>query len=197
MSEMTKKDILNLQDSEIWDLFRDGSEVAFDHIYQVYFDRLYNYGCQFTPDHSLVEDAIQELFIELRRRSAHLSKTDKILPYLYSSFRRKIIRLRDKSLKNVEFDYSKNFNFSLSIEDVIVSRELEEEDLKKLRAGLEKLPEKYKEVIYHFYFENLSYNEIQEILGFDNIKSVRNLLYKSIKALRKLIVVIILILFYQ
>ncbi len=189
------KNNINLQDSEIWDLFIGGSDAAFDHIYQSYFDRLYNYGCQFTPDHSLVEDAIQELFIELRKRSAHLSKTDKILPYLYSAFRRKIIRLRDKAQKNVEFDYSKSFNITLSIEDKIVAKELEEEDLKKLHEALEALPENYKEVIYHFYFENLSYSEIQEILGFDHVKSVRNLLYKALKSLRKLIIIFLVILF--
>jgi RNA polymerase sigma factor (sigma-70 family) len=183
----------NLKDSEIWSLFLSGSDSAFDYVYTKYFDKLYNYGCQFTPDHLLVEDAIQELFIDLKRRLSNLSPTDNILPYLYTAFRRKIIRLRDKSRKNLEFDLSKNFLFTFSIEDKIIDQESIDENLEKLKKGLEGLSEKDREIIYHFYFENLSYNQIQEILGFDNIKSVRNLLYKAIKALRRSIIIIFLI----
>ncbi|MEQ8238370.1 MAG: hypothetical protein RIA69_04115, partial [Cyclobacteriaceae bacterium] len=65
-----------LTDGELWDLFRHGNDAAFDFIYQQYFDRLYNYGRQFTSHIAIVEDAIQELFIELRRRSSFLSPTD-------------------------------------------------------------------------------------------------------------------------
>jgi hypothetical protein len=79
-------------DLELWNLFRSGSEPAFEYIYQTYFDKLYNYGCQFTQDHGLVEDVLQELFLELKQRCRHLSETDNIQPYLYSAFRRKLIR---------------------------------------------------------------------------------------------------------
>ncbi|MEQ8546758.1 MAG: sigma-70 family RNA polymerase sigma factor [Cyclobacteriaceae bacterium] len=174
-----------LTDGELWDLFRHGNDAAFDFIYQQYFDRLYNYGRQFTSHIAIVEDAIQELFIELRRRSSFLSPTDRILPYLYNAFRRKIIRLRDKELKNQEFDVSKSFEITVSVEDEIITNDLEKEDLQKLQLAIQELSPKYREIIYHFYYENLSYTEIQEVLGFDNVKSVRNLLYKALKSLRK------------
>jgi len=172
-------------DVELWDLFREGDDAAFDFIYQKYFDRLYNYGRQFTSHTSIVEDAIQELFIELRRRSSFLSSTDKILPYLYNAFRRKIIRLRDKELKNQDFDINKSFEITVSVEDEIITNDLEQEDLQKLQVAIRELSPKYREIIYHFYYENLSYTEIQQVLGFDNVKSVRNLIYKALKSLRK------------
>ncbi|MFT5642064.1 MAG: RNA polymerase sigma factor (sigma-70 family) [Cyclobacteriaceae bacterium] len=172
-------------EGELWDSFRSGNDAAFDFIYQKYFDRLYNYGRQFTPHTAIVEDAIQELFIELRRRSSFLSPTDSILPYLYNAFRRKIIRLRDKELKNQDFDISKSFEITVSVEDEIITNDLEKEDLQKLQSAIQELSPKYREIIYHFYYENLSYTEIQEVLGFDNVKSVRNLLYKALKSLRK------------
>lgn len=180
------------KDSEIWSLFKGGNEVAFNHIYRISFDRLYNYGCQFTKDKALVEDAIQDLFIDLRRRSSTLSDTDKIMPYLYTAFRRKIIRLRDKSRRFQEFDASKSVAFTFSIENSIINQEMNSQELQKLEKGINDLPEKYREIIYHFYYENHSYEEIKEILGFENVKSVRNLLYKAIKSLRKLISVIII-----
>lgn len=192
---MEKKLIHELSDTEIWDLFREGSDNAFDFIYKKFYDRLYKYGCQFTPDHALVQDAIQELFIELRRRSSHLSSTDNILPYLYNAYRRKVIRLRDKSRRNQEFDMSKSFGISISVEDEIVSKDMQKEDLEKLQNAMNGLSEKYREIIYHFYYENLSYLEIQEIIGFDSVKSVRNLLYKAIKSLRNLMATFLIFIF--
>ena len=59
----------NLSDKEIWNQFRAGNDDAFERIYNSYFDRLYNYGCQFSKDHALVEDTLQELFLDLRRRA--------------------------------------------------------------------------------------------------------------------------------
>jgi RNA polymerase sigma factor (sigma-70 family) len=174
-----------LTDSEVWSQFCLGVESAFEYIYKTNFDRLYNYGCQFTADRSLVEDAIHELFIDLRRRRDHLSPTTKILPYLYSAFRRKIIRLRDKERRNQDFKENKCFEITLSVEDKIIRKDIEKEDLQKLQSAVACLTPRQREVIYYFYYENLGYAEIQEILGFENIKSVRNLLYTILKSLRK------------
>jgi RNA polymerase sigma factor (sigma-70 family) len=174
-----------LTDSEVWSQFCLGVESAFEYIYKTNFDRLYNYGCQFTADRSLVEDAIHELFIDLRRRRDHLSPTTKILPYLYSAFRRKIIRLRDKERRNQDFKENKCFEITLSVEDKIIRKDIEKEDLQKLQSAVACLTPRQREVIYYFYYENLGYAEIQEILGFEDIKSVRNLLYTILKSLRK------------
>ena len=192
MSESQKDSFGNLNDAEIWSLFLKGNEHAFHFIYQTNFDRLYNYGCQFTSDHMLVEDAIQEVFIDLHKRARFLSATDKILPYLFTAFRRKIIRMIERSRKHQTSEVDESFAFELSMEDEMIEKNLNESTMLRLKSSLEDLSPRYREIIYHFYYENLSYNEIQEILAFENIKSVRNLLYKALKALRKHVVVIMI-----
>jgi len=179
------KQFEELTDAEIWNQFCLGVESAFEYIYTSNFGRLYNYGCQFTTNTALVEDAIQELFIDLRRRREHLSPTHKILPYLYTAFRRKIIRLRDKESRNQEFEENKSFEITLSVEDKIIKEDIEKEDLQKLQSAVASLTPRHREVIYYFYYENMGYAEIQQILGFEDIKSVRNLLYSTLKTLRK------------
>lgn len=174
-------------DFEIWNLFRAGSDSAFNYIYQQYFDKLYNYGCQFTQDQSLVEDTLQDLFIELKLRCGHLSQTDKILPYLYSAFRRKMIRSRAKLNKFKALDSADSFPIIAGAEESIINDEEEREHHLRLQKALGALPENYREIIYLFYYENLSYEEIQAIQGFSNIKSARNLLYKAVNSVRKLI----------
>jgi RNA polymerase sigma factor (sigma-70 family) len=183
-----------LSDGEIWNLFRSGSDSALDYIYQTYFDKLYNYGCQFTQDQSLVEDTLQDLFIELKLRCAHLSPTDKILPYLYSAFRRKIIRFRTKQSRFKTLDSEDLFPIIAGIDELIINDEEEKEKHLRLQKALNELPENYREIIYLFYYENLSYEEIRAIQGFINIKSARNLLYKAINTLGKRIILFFLLL---
>ncbi|MCB0587372.1 MAG: RNA polymerase sigma factor [Phaeodactylibacter sp.] len=178
-------------DLEIWNLFRSGEESAFEFIYQKYFDKLYNYGCQFTRDHSLVEDVLQELFIELRRRRAHLSATNKIQPYLYSAFRRKMIRYRDKRSRFKELDAQQSFPIAPNIEESIIEDEIKREHLMRLQKAIESLSERHREIIFLFFYEDLTYEEIREIQDFENIKSARNLLYKALKSLRKKIEVLL------
>ena len=182
-----------LSDFEIWNLFRAGSDSAFDYIYQQYFDKLYNYGCQFTQDQSLVEDTLQDLFIELKLRCGHLSQTDKILPYLYSAFRRKIIRFRGKLSRFKELDSADSFAIIAGADESIIKDEEERENHLRLQKALNELPENYREIIYLFYHENLSYEEIRAIQGFTNIKSARNLLYKAINTLRNRIILFFLL----
>ena len=186
----------DLTDKEIWDLFRTGSDSAFEYIYLQYFDKLYNYGCQFTTDTALVEDVLQELFLDLKRRSHFLSGTEKILPYLYTSFRRKLIRQRTKSSRFKGIEEETSFAIDFSVEDQIIADEKKQAELMQLSKGMRELPEKYREIIFLFYFENFTYEEIKEIQGYEHVKSARNLLYKAIKALRKgMAVLLILIIF--
>ena len=68
-ASLSNKDSLNsLDDVRLWELFREGKEIAFTHIYGTHFKGLFQYGCQFTKNESLVEDALQDMFIELREK---------------------------------------------------------------------------------------------------------------------------------
>ena len=179
------KNQVDLTDKEVWELFRSGSNSAFEFIYKEYFDKLYNYGCQFTQDHSLVEDTIQELFLELNRRKEYLSATDKILPYLYGAFRRKIVRNRNNQNRFEKLDVGDTFPLEVSIEAMKIMEEEADSKKEKLANAITKLQEKDREMIFLFYYENLSYDEIREIHNFENIKSARNRLYKALIALRR------------
>ena len=65
-ASLSNKDSLNsLDDVRLWELFSEGKEIAFSHIYGTHFEGLFQYGCQFTKNESLVEDALQDMFIEL------------------------------------------------------------------------------------------------------------------------------------
>lgn len=180
-----------LTEGEIWDLFCSGDGAAFEFVYEQHFKKLYNYGSQFTSDNLLVEDTIQELFIELVRRKEHLSKTDRITPYLYSAFRRKLLRNRSRSSKLVTMNDENSFLIEYSIESALIEEEEKALMKAKLKKAVDELKEKDREIIYLFYYENFSYEEIQLIQGFENVKSARNLLYKALKKLKERMLLIL------
>ncbi|MEQ6120552.1 sigma-70 family RNA polymerase sigma factor [Reichenbachiella sp. MALMAid0571] len=174
-----------MDDFRIWKLFKQGDESAFVYIYKKYFKTLHNYGFQFTRNDNLIEDAIQDLFMDLRDRKEHLSDTDSIQPYLYQAYRRKIIRQRDREKKVFNELPATTFELDFSIEDSIIEKQTKEEITAKLKSEITKLSEQQREVLYLYFYKDFSYGEIGSILGYENTKSVRNLMYKTLDLLRE------------
>src|SRR5688572_17426542 len=80
------------QPDRLWEAFRRGNRVAFGEIYSNYGAALLAYGSRITPDHKLVEDCLQDLFVELWKSKENLSSTTSIKFYLFKAIRHKIFR---------------------------------------------------------------------------------------------------------
>ncbi|MEO9966818.1 MAG: sigma-70 family RNA polymerase sigma factor [Reichenbachiella sp.] len=173
-----------MDESEIWKAFKKGNEQAFIFIYKKYFKSLHNYGFQFTRSETLIEDGIQDLFIELRERKSHLSNTNAIQPYLFRAYRRKIIRLRDREKKVFNELPVTTFELDFSIEDSIIEAEAKEELNAQLKITIDNLSEQQREIIYYYFYKDFSYEEIKSIIGYNHTRSVRNLMYKILDLLR-------------
>ncbi|MFC3976589.1 RNA polymerase sigma factor [Belliella kenyensis] len=175
------------RDSDLWNDFRSGSEAAFITIYTTYFDLLYAYGSKMVNDKDLVKDAIQDLFIELRNSRSRLGETNRIKFYLFKSLKRKIFKEENKHANILEtLDDEYYFNFSFSPEQLLINRQIDEEVSKKLNHAIDKLSPRKKEVIYYYFYEQMDFKQIQEMMNLDNVKSVRNLIYKSLDFLRNI-----------
>ncbi|SMD37283.1 RNA polymerase sigma factor, sigma-70 family [Reichenbachiella faecimaris] len=174
-------------DGEIWREFKNYNESAFIFIYSKYFNVLYQYASQFTHDRELIKDAIQDLFIELRKSRTNLSATNSIKRYLFKSIRRKVLYYKGKRktirLSNEVEGYQ--FSFVFSHEQKLIERQLSDEKLERLNAALTHLTSRQREAVYHFYYEGLSYTDISEVMDLRNVKSARNLIYKALGELKE------------
>lgn len=179
-----------VDDLNTWRLFKNGDEAAFIYIYKTYFEKLFQLGYQITNDKDLIKDCIQDLFIELREKRKRLSDTDSIRLYLFKAFRRKVIRHQQRQMKlyNKNISLEAAFPICLSIEEKIINRQMNEHQLARLNKAIQSLTAQQREIIYHFYYENLSYKEIADLMGFIHIKSARNLLYKVLDKLRGVLI---------
>lgn len=180
-------------DLKLWKEFKNGNRAAFIFIYHKYFDRMYSYAHQFTDDSELVKDSIQDLFIEINASRTRLTDTDCIHLYLYKAIKRKIIRLLgqyQKVSENNEGFARAGFNVELSVEQKIINRQIAEEQILKLKDSVNKLTGRQREAIFYFYYEGFSLEQVKELMEMQSIKATQNLIYKAIRELRKMLVLL-------
>lgn len=180
----------NQSDVEIWEKFKSGDESAFIYIYSKYFSELINYGVQFTSKVNLVEDCVQDLFIQLRKSRKKLGIIRKsIRLYLYISLKRRLIdkmKLMDKRELSAS-NFSKEFEIVLPSETHIIQNDILKEKRVMLEKAMKQLTPRQREVIYYIYYNNFSYADTREIMKIKSVKTVRNLLYRALGSLRSIV----------
>jgi len=162
-----------------------GNEAAFNSLYHSYADTLFNYGRQMTRHEALVEDALQETFINIWQQRHALAHVQSLKAYLISIFRRQLLSQIQKyskvNLAQQEWQLS-NEHFS-SVEEKLIALETNIFEHKKLSQALKELSHKQREVLFLIYEEGLTYEEASQIIGL-HVKTLYNHVYEAIKKLK-------------
>ena len=177
----------NLSEKALWDSIKDGDLNAFSSFFKFFYQELYNYGLKITKgDKQLTEDSLQDFFLYIFKHRQSLASLTKIRPYLYTSFRRRIIKDIIKNQKNVDFDISEiDFpDINYCIEDILIKQEVTDLKRDNLTEYLNKLTKRQKEVLYLKYYSGLPTTEISTVLDI-KYQSVLNIIHKTLKKLRE------------
>lgn len=171
-----------------WSCFKNGDLEALERIYIDYFDMLCLYGRQFSAeDPCLVQDCIQDLFIQLYTKRSRLSDTNSIKFYLMKSLRRLIIYKKTINMhKNIsiEIDTVTIPPVELyNVENKILKEEEEETHRTMIQKYILLLPKRQRDAIYLRYYTSLKYDEIAEKMNLTT-KSVYKIIYKGLKSLK-------------
>lgn len=172
--------------------------MALKELYDDFYNILFNYGGHMTLQHDLVEDCIQELFIELWKMHSRLSPTDSVKNYMIGAFRRNLVKkLQHQTNRQAEFSTEYEVkDESLHFEANIIIQEEELEIHMKLDKALQKLSSRQREAIFLRYQEGLEYEQICETMQLQ-YQSVRNLISTAILKLKENIVVVAIFFFQQ
>jgi RNA polymerase sigma factor (sigma-70 family) len=172
-------------DKELWNCFKSGNNSAFILIYERFFDSLYSYGMRIHPKPQVVEDAIHDVFVDLKYKSSGLGETDSIKFYLFKCLKRRIYReVRKWTNLKEEFTEMTPFEISFSHEQVLIDKQIDLEKIHQINEAVKKLSPRKREAIYYIYYEGLSYQQVAELMELSDAKSARDLIYKSLKSLR-------------
>jgi RNA polymerase sigma factor (sigma-70 family) len=178
-----------LTEKNLWMNFKNGDDSALTLIYTEYADQLYAYGLKIINDEALVKDCIQEVFIQLIEKRETLVITSKTQIYLFKSLRNKLFEelrseKRKKDILNLwpESDIQQE---NTAEDSAIISEEKKSME-EKIKQAMSKLTDHQRELIHLKYSEGFQNSEIAELLNID-VASVRTLLYRSLKKVRKLL----------
>ncbi len=176
-------------DEQLWDLLKAGNDASLIAIYNRYFDHLISYGYQFSKNKELIEDAVQDLFVDLNVKRKQLPNIKySVRSYLLKSTKFKIIQYLRREVKSIDIHQEYRFfefDYAFSMEHDIISKQIVEEQKQRLKIATGTLTSRQREALYYFYNEQLSYDQIKDVMELHTVKSVRNLIYKAISHLRK------------
>jgi RNA polymerase sigma factor (sigma-70 family) len=185
-----------MNDLMLWKQMKEGDSLAFKEIYNLHILHLTNYAKKLSSDLELIEDTIHDLFVSIWQKRESIGETDCIIKYLCVSLRRELIRRMEKAshFSAIESVENQDINFSVSVEDLIINDETDQQHRQMLKNGMDALSSRQREALYLKYYEEMSYEQICEVMNI-NYQSVRNLISKSIIELRKFIGLVLLYFF--
>ncbi len=176
------------KDYDLWQRIRTGDEGAFTAIFEKYHRTLYNYGSKLSSNSSLVEDAVQDVFIDVWRLRTNLTENvTSVKFYLYRALRRRIHVALDKfpSMEEIsELDDEDTPANHIHSEAMLIEVESSSMRAQRIQELLAQLPERQLEALTLRYFDDFSIEEIAEIMAVHE-KSVRNFIYKALTSLRQ------------
>jgi RNA polymerase sigma factor (sigma-70 family) len=184
-------------DISLWNAFRKGDKESFRIIYKKYVPALLNYGMKISEDAELVEDCIQDLFVELWNSGERLSSTSCIKFYLFKALRFKIYRnqVASHAKEMMPIEGFMMLLKSPSEEDIQIQHEMKTTQLLHLKEALETLPERQREAINLRYYHRFSNEEIAEIMNI-GYNSAAKLIYAALKNLKESLKVAVSFLFF-
>lgn len=181
-----KHRITTNESKKLWEDFQSGDMYALANLMQCYYADLVNWGLRLHNEREFVKDCIQDMFEKLWMMRKTINSVENVRPYLMTILKTRI--LRELTNKHVTHQSDLNEEYTFSVEFASDLRLIDEENevfvIRKLEMVLNHLSSRQKELIYLKFYQNLSFEEIGEIMNLSR-QSVYNLHQKSLYNLRK------------
>ena len=166
-------------------LFLEGDDQAYIWIYTHYIQVLYNYGLQITPDSEIVKDCIQDVFVKIYKAKKKLTVPQNPKVYLMIALKNNIYNTfnQERLQKNYAFSLYQTEE-QLTVKNEFIDQEARHEEMNNIKRMMKILTPRQREVIYYRFIEELSYDDICQIMGL-NYQSAYNLLQRSLQKIRE------------
>lgn len=126
-----------------------------------YQERLYWVIRKIVESHEDADDVLQNTFIKAYRNIGKFESRSSLFTWLYTIARNEALTIRKSTIKKATVAIPEYTASALSVSN----ENTEEEILRQLHSALNTLPERQKQVFEMRYYQELSYNEIGNILN--------------------------------
>lgn len=169
----------NLEDEKLYKFLKKGDYDAFKVLFKKYYQNLCYFSLSIVKEKQFAEEVVSDVFINVWEKKDKLEIKIKVKPYLYAAVRNRSLNfLKSNQLHSERLD---------SVDQIALAMlnktddNLHYEELKQLVDNLiDTLPEKRKLIFRMNRFDELSTDEIAEVLSI-SVSTVRNQLLKAVK----------------
>lgn len=170
----------------LWQDYRSGDRYALAKLMQTFYPDLFHWGMRLHNDREFVKDILQEVFVNLWRTHESATAVENVRAYLLVVLKSRILRELSRNPHLNQFTLTDDYAFSVEFSaDVrLIDEENEVYQVRKLQQVVSQLPERQKELIYLRFYQNLSFEQIAEVMHLGR-QSVYNLFQKSLNSLRR------------
>ena len=169
MSSGSKNNKYRYSDEQLMLLFQGGNENAYIELVNRYKDKLINFIFNYLGDIESSEDVVQETMIKLYQKKHYYKEIAKFSTWLYTiakNLANTELRKRKQRKTTLLSQFSKDDKmYDLPSNDNEVGQEIQTEIVSKIiREAVDQLSEKFKTVITLRDIQQLSYEDISEII---------------------------------
>ena len=166
---LDKKSAFVYSDEQLIGRFQSGDEGAYVELVNRYKDRLLNFVFQFLGDIEQAEDVVQDTMLRLYEKKHYYKEIAKFSTWLYTiakNLANTELRKRKQRKTTLLSQFSKDDKmYDLPSNDNEVGQEIQTEIVSKIiREAVDQLSEKFKTVITLRDIQQLSYEDISEII---------------------------------
>jgi len=163
---------------------KSGNIKAFEKLFKELYAPLCRSAQKYINDTNKVEEIVQDIFYNLWKNRENLDIKISLKSYLYKSVQNSCLLLiqHEKVVEKyrTHIIYATKSDVQKTPDKVLEAKELNE----SIKASMEQLPERCREIFYLNRFEGLKYREIAERLSISQ-KTVEANISKALKLLRK------------
>ena len=142
---------------------KNGSREAFEYLFKAHLPRLYRAAYFFLKNIDDAADICQEAFLRAYKNLSRFDEDRTFYPWIYRILKNLCLN-KIRRPKNIRLDQELIDSVAGPYPDP--EKELiQNEEIKRLRMALDKLPEMYREILFLKVYEDATYDEISEILS--------------------------------
>ena len=157
--------LYHMTDEELVSHIQTGDIELFGQIMDRYTDKLSRYGRRFLASSDHIEDIVQDVFIKSYQNIQSFDTTRKFSSWIYRIAHNAFVNaLRDRAKEPVTlFDFDTLLSHT-AYENPVEQRKEDDEMRVLVQKGIETLAPIYREAVTLYYFEEMDYQQISDIL---------------------------------
>jgi RNA polymerase sigma-70 factor (ECF subfamily) len=172
--------VSELTDDELMAMFRNGDLEAFDALFDRHYRSVYHFARMLLSDAHRAEDILQETFMGVLKASGRYQPRGHFRTWLMRICRNGCLNVlqRDRLRRSATLDGASQSAVPPTREPSAGERMQVKERMERVRQGISELPERQREAIVLYAYEQMSYREVAEVLEVP-LGTVKTLIHRA------------------